>query len=72
MCKTKPFLDKESSLALYYYYVHSFLNYANLTWGSTYQMNLKKLHSQQKQALDQSIKRQNLNVQKNFSNQQMY
>ena len=51
MCKTKPFLDKESSLALYYYYVHSFLNYANLTWGSTYQMNLKKLRSQQKQAI---------------------
>ena len=30
MFTAKPFLDKESLLALYYSYIHSYLNYANL------------------------------------------
>ena len=51
MYSTKPFLAKESSLALYYSYIHSYLNYANLSWGSTYRTNLKKLCSQQKHAI---------------------
>ena len=38
-------------LALYYSYIHSYLNYANLAWGSTYLTNLKKLRSQQKHAI---------------------
>ena len=29
MYRAKPFLDKESFLALYYSYMHSYLNYAN-------------------------------------------
>ena len=41
MCRAKPFLNKESLLALYYSYIHSYLNYANLAWGSTYLTNLK-------------------------------
>ena len=48
MYRAKPFLDKESMLALYYSYIHSYLNYA---WGSTYLTNLKKLRSQQKHAI---------------------
>ena len=51
MCRAKPFLNKESLLALYYSYIHSYLNYANLAWGSTYLTNLKKLRSQQKHAI---------------------
>ena len=51
MYRAKPFLDKESLLALYYSYIHSYLNYANLAWGSTYLTNLKKLRSQQKRAI---------------------
>ena len=51
MYRAKPFLDKESLLALYYSYIHSNLNYANLAWGSTYLTNLKKLRSQQKHAI---------------------
>ena len=51
MYRAKPFLDKESLLALYYSYIHSYLNYANLAWGSTYLTNLKKLRSQQKHAI---------------------
>ena len=51
MYRAKPFLDKEPLLALYYSYIHSYLNYANLAWGSTYLTNLKKLRSQQKRAV---------------------
>ena len=47
----KPFLDKESLLALYYSCIHSYLNYANLSWGSTYRTNLNKIRSQQKHAI---------------------
>ena len=45
------FLDKESLLALYYSYINSYQNYANLALGSTYRKNLKKLRSQQKHAI---------------------
>ena len=51
MYRAKPFLDKESLLALYYSYIHSYINYANLAWGGTYLTNLKKLRSQQKHAI---------------------
>ena len=51
MYRAKPFLDKESLLTLYYSYIHSYLNYANLAWGSTYLTNLKKLRSQQKHTI---------------------
>ena len=51
MYRAKPFLDKESLLALDYSYIHSYLNYANLAWVSTYPTNLKKLRSQQKHAI---------------------
>ena len=44
MYRAKPFLDKESLLALYYSYIHSYLNYANLAWAN-------KLRSQQKHAI---------------------
>ena len=51
MYREKPFKDKEPLLALYYSYIHSYLNYANLAWSSTYLANLKKLRSQQKHAI---------------------
>ena len=51
MYRAKPFLNKESLLALYHSYIHSYLNYANLAWDSTYLTNLKKLRRQQKHAI---------------------
>ena len=45
MYRAKPFLDKEFLLALYYSYFHSYLNYLNLAWDSSYLTNLKKLRS---------------------------
>ena len=49
--RAKPFLDKNSLLTLRYSYIHTYLNYANLSWGSTNRTNLKKLLSQQKHAV---------------------
>ena len=46
MYKAKPFLDKDSLLSLYFSYIHSYINYANLTWASSHKTNLKKIHSQ--------------------------
>ena len=49
--RAKPFLGKHSLLTLYYSCIHTYLNYANLTWVSTNRTNLKKLQSQQKHAI---------------------
>ena len=42
--RARPFLDRESLLARYYSYIHSYLNYANLAWGSTYLTNVLNLY----------------------------
>ena len=49
--KAKPFLNKDSLLALYFSYIHSYINYANLVWGSTCTTYLRKINSQQKHTL---------------------
>ena len=49
--KGKPFLNKQSLLSLYYSYIHSYINYANMACGSTYMTKLKELSSQQKHAM---------------------
>ena len=41
-------MNKQSLLSLYYSYIHSYINYANVAWGSTYTTNLRNLSSQQK------------------------
>ena len=45
--------DKNSIPALYlhYSYIHTYLNYAKLSWDSTNRINLKKLLSQQKHSV---------------------
>ena len=58
--RTKLFLDKNSLLTLYYSYIHTYLNYENLSWGSTNRTNIKKLISQQKHAVRIIIKRTRL------------
>ena len=32
---TKPYLDETSLKTLYFSYIHSYLNYANIGWAST-------------------------------------
>ena len=49
--KARPFLNKKSLLSLYYSYIHSYINYGSVSWGSTCRANLKKINSQQKHAL---------------------
>ena len=44
--KARPFLNKKSLLSLYYSYIHSYINYGSVTWGSTCRTNLKKINSQ--------------------------
>ena len=44
--RAEPFLGKHSLLTLYYSYIHTYLNYANLSWAGTNRTNLKKLLSQ--------------------------
>ena len=45
--RAKLFLGKTSLPALYYSYIHTYLNYPILSWGSTNRTNLKKLPIQQ-------------------------
>ena len=49
--KAKLYLNKDSLLALYFSYIHSYINYANLVWESTNRTYLRKISSQQKHAL---------------------
>ena len=41
--RAKPFLGKHSLLTMHYSYIHTYLNYANLSWAGTNRTNLKKL-----------------------------
>ena len=50
--KAKPYLNKDSLLALYFSYIQSYINYANLVWGSTHRTYLRNINSQQKHALN--------------------
>ena len=49
--RSKPYLTKKCLLSLYYSYIHTYISYANIAWGSTYISNLKKINSQQKHAI---------------------
>ena len=49
--KVKPYLNKDPLLALHLTYIHSYINYVNLVWGSTYRTYLLKINHQKKHAL---------------------
>ena len=42
--RARQFLDKESLKAIYFSYIHSYLNYANTVWASTYFKKLRTIH----------------------------
>ena len=48
--KAKQVLEIESLKKLYFAFIHSYLNYCNIIWGSTFKSNIKKLFSKQKHA----------------------
>ena len=37
--------------SLYFSFFHSYLNYENIAWGSTFITKIKKLYSKQKRAI---------------------
>ena len=41
-------IKRTESIPLYYSYIHSYINYANVAWESTYMTNSKRLFIQQK------------------------
>ena len=49
--KAKHYLNKRSLLVLYYSFIHTYINYGNIAWGSTNRTNLKKINSLQKHAI---------------------
>ena len=48
--RAKWLLDESSLKTIYFSYIHSYLNYANIAWGSTYRTNLRTIHYHQKHA----------------------
>ena len=48
--QAKHILDNESLKTIYFSYIHSYLKYANISWGSTYFTKAKAVHYQQKNA----------------------
>ena len=50
MYKAKHLLDKNCLKNIYFSFIHSYLNYCNIAWASSYQTQLKKLHIVQKKA----------------------
>lgn len=49
--KAKPYLDQSCLKYIYYSFIHSYLNYANIAWCSTNKSKTKKLFSKQKHAI---------------------
>ena len=41
--RAKPLLQVKSLKSIYFAYIHSYLNYANIAWGSTYRNKLKNI-----------------------------
>ena len=50
--QAKPYLDETSLKTIYFSYIHSYLNYANIAWASTRITKLKPLLYKQKQVVD--------------------
>ena len=48
--KSRYFLNEKCSKMLYFAFIHSYLNYGNITWGSTTKTNLTLLLRRQKHA----------------------
>ena len=49
--RAREFLNKKCLTNIYHSYIHCYLNYANMAWGSTHVTKLEKLHLMQKRAV---------------------
>ena len=50
--KGSDYQTKKSLLSIYYAFIHTYVNYADLEWASTIRTNLKKVHNLQNQRID--------------------
>ena len=48
---SKSLLQGKSLKSIYFAYIHSYLNYTNIAWGSTYRTKLKTIYFHQKHAV---------------------
>ena len=51
LCRFRRVLDSTAIKNLYFFFIHSYLNYGNIVWASTSIAKLKNVASKQKQAL---------------------
>ena len=49
--RVSQFLNEGSLKTVYFSYIHSYLNYANIAWVSTYATKLKRVYLKQKHAV---------------------
>ena len=50
-----PFIDRNALLALHYSYIKTYINYANIGWGSTSRSNFKRFEHTRQIFTDQNI-----------------
>ena len=60
--RAKPYLDKNTMTTLYFSFFHSYLNYGNIAWASTTKSILRKIASQQRQAVNAIPKHDNQEI----------
>ena len=46
--RAKTLLEEKSLKSIYFAYIHSYLNYANIVWATTNRTKLKTIHFNQK------------------------
>ena len=46
----KPLIEEKSLKSIYFAYIHTYLNYANIAWASTYKTKLETINFYQKHA----------------------
>ena len=51
LCRVSQFLIEDSLKTVYFLYIHSYLNYGNIAWASTYATKLKIVYLKQKHAV---------------------
>ena len=60
--RAKPYLDKNTITNLYFSFFHSYLYYGNIAWASTNKSKLRKIASQQRQAVNAIPKNNNQEI----------
>ena len=50
-CRVRPIIPRKQLNQLYFSFVHSYLSYANIAWGSTQKTKLSTLYRQQTHAI---------------------